>query len=239
MANLTAAATPATAFSGVTSAYSFTLTAAQIFSFADLVRRLAQAYGPDASRRLNQDYVDALFAFLALTPEPGDEEVPAYCRALDLGLVPNWFADGQPLFCTTGEWAAQVSACRHDGPAAWPGLALAGAAAYAMTLTAKQIFDFTSLVFRLGIQACRQDTDSGVRLRHDLWEALQGFTDLLPQPSACGLDGYVAALRAGEVADWAGDGRPLTESAGKRAVCGRGAKEAETGGVTQVATARR
>jgi hypothetical protein len=212
MAKVTAPETSAPACAGgaVTSAYTFTLTAGQIFSFADLVRRIAQAYGPDAGRHLHQDYVNALFAFVGLTPEPSDEDGTAYCRALDLGLVPKWGMDDQPLTCTTAEWVAQSRACRHDGPAAWPGLAPAGAATYEMTLTAAQIFDFAGLVGRLGIQVFPQDGD--VRLRHDLWEALQAFADLLPEPSDDNLDLYIAELHAGELTNWSADGRPLTET---------------------------
>ena len=191
--------------------YTAIVTGAQVFSFADLVRRVAQAYGPDLERQLHQDYVDALFAFLRLTPEPSDEDGDGYLRAMKAGQVPNWGMDDQPIFCTDAEWAGQVSACRHDGPAAWPGLAPEGAALYEMTLTAAQIFGFGSLVTRLGIQTCRQDGD--IRLRHDLWEALQSFAELLPEPSDDDLDLYAAALAAGELVNWTGEGQPpLTET---------------------------
>jgi anti-sigma regulatory factor (Ser/Thr protein kinase) len=91
-------------------AYTVEFTAAQIFGFADLVRRLGQAYGPDAGRSLRQDLVDALNAFVNLLPEPSDEDGDAYLAAMRAGELPNWGMDGQPLTETAEEWAARVRA---------------------------------------------------------------------------------------------------------------------------------
>ena len=94
------------------SSYAVQLTAAQIFGFADLVRRLGQAYGPDTDRALRQDLVDALNEFVNLLPKPSDEDGDAYLAAMRAGDLPNWGVDDQPLTETTEEWAARVRATR-------------------------------------------------------------------------------------------------------------------------------
>ncbi len=107
--------------------YAVQFTAAQIFGFSDLVRRLGQAYGPDADRPLRQDLVDALNAFVQLLPEPSDEDGAAYLAAMRAGDLPNWGMDDQPLTETTEEWAARVRAAQAPSPDAvttrtFPGL---------------------------------------------------------------------------------------------------------------------
>ena len=80
--------------------YAAEFSAAQILGFADLVRRLGQAYGPDAGHHLRQDLVDALSAFADLLPEPSDDDGDAYLAAVQAGELPNWSTDGQPLVQT-------------------------------------------------------------------------------------------------------------------------------------------
>jgi hypothetical protein len=84
------------------------LTGTQIFGFADLVRRLGRAYGPDAKRSLRQELHDALNTFVALLPEPSDEDVDVYLAAVQAGELPNWGMDELPLAETTTEWVARV-----------------------------------------------------------------------------------------------------------------------------------
>ena len=185
--------------------YTATVTGAQVFSLADLTRRLNQAYGPDEERHLHQDLADALFAFLRLTPEPSDADGDAYCLALDAGQVPNWGRDDAAVTETPAEWTARARARRAAGPAAWPGLAPDGAARYDMPLTAAQILGFEALAARLA----RRDGDAPV-VRHDLWSALQAFADLLPEPAAEDTARYLAGVADGDLPDW--NTLPLTET---------------------------
>ncbi len=204
--------TKSTAPPAASATYTAELTAAQIFGFADLVRRMNQAYGPDADRFIRQDLADALFAFLQLTPEPTDEDGDAYLAAVRAGELPNWGMDDQPLTETTGEWAARVRARAAAGnaPAAAPG---AGVATCTAELTAAQIFGFADLVHRLGTRTCRQDCER--HLRQDLTDALSAFLQLLPEPSDADRDAYLAAVRAGDLPNWATDDQPLTETTGE------------------------
>lgn len=186
-------------------AYTATVTGAQVFALADLVRRLNQAYGPDAERHLHQDLTDALFAFVGLTPEPSDADGDAYCLALDAGQLPRWGWDDNPVTDTPAEWTARARARRAAGTAAWPGSAADGTARYDMTLTAAQILGFEALAARLA----RRDGDAPV-VRHDLWSALQAFADLLPEPSEGDVARYLADVAAGQLPDWSAV--PLTET---------------------------
>jgi hypothetical protein len=208
-----------------TAAYTARLTGAQIFGFADLVRRLNQAYGPDTGSFLREDITGALWEIVRLTPEPSEVDSGAYCRAMNAGQVPNWGMDDLALTETTAQWTARACARRAAGPAVWPGLAPRGAAVYEVPLTAAQILGFEALACRLGI---RRDGEEA-RLRHDLWAELQAFAGLLPEPSAADTAGYMAAVRDGELPDWAADDRPLTETAGERAerICARRAAREE------------
>lgn len=74
----------------IAATYAVAFTAAQIFGFADLVRRLGQVYGPDADRSLRQDLVDALNAFVNLLPEPSEQDGDAYLAAVRTGELPDW-----------------------------------------------------------------------------------------------------------------------------------------------------
>ncbi len=94
------------------SSYTAEFTAAQIFSFSDLVRRLGQAYGPDTERHLRQDLADALNGFAMLLPEPSDADGDVYLASVRAGDLPNWGMDDQPLTETTEEWAARVRAAQ-------------------------------------------------------------------------------------------------------------------------------
>jgi hypothetical protein len=187
--------------------YTATVTGAQVFSLADLVRRVNQAYGPGADRHLHQDLANALFAFVTLTPEPTDADGTAYCRALDLGTVPNWGMDDTALTETPAEWTARARARRADGPVTWPGLAADGTARYEITLTAADILSFEALVARLARRG--RDGDDLV-VRHDLWASLNDFVALLPEPSGADVAGYLAAVAGGELPDW--NALPLTET---------------------------
>ena len=91
--------------------YTAELTAAQIFGFADLVRRLGQAYGPDASTvPCARTWFDALNSFVCLLPEPPEEDGDAYLAAVRAGQLPDWGMDDQPLTETPEERAATVRA---------------------------------------------------------------------------------------------------------------------------------
>ena len=188
--------------------YTATVTGAQVFSFADLARRLNQAYGPDYDRQLHQDLADALFALVRLTPEPSDADGDAYLAAMRAGEVPNWGMDDLAIIETPGEWTARARARRAAAGPAWPGLAPDGAGRYDMPLTAAEILSFEALAARLA----RRDGDAPV-VRHDLWSALQSFADLLPEPSGDDTARYLAAVRAGELPDW--NTLPLTETTGE------------------------
>ena len=111
MAKVTAPETPAPACAAgaVTSAYTLTLTAGQIFSFADLARRLAAGhYSQDGDLSLRQELTDALYAFMRLLPEPSDEDGTAYLDAMRAGEFPCWNGDRLPLTETSAEWVARV-----------------------------------------------------------------------------------------------------------------------------------
>jgi hypothetical protein len=189
--------------------YTALATGAQIFSFADLVRRLAQAYGPDEDRQLHQDMVDGLFAFVRLTPEPSDTDGDAYCLALDSGQLPRWGWDGLALTETPAEWTARARA-RRAAPVTWPGLAPEGAARYEITLTADSILSFEALAARLARRG--RDGDDLV-VRHDLWSSLNGFAALLPEPSEADTARYLADVGSGALPDW--NALPLTETTAK------------------------
>lgn len=88
--------------------YSTSLTGAQIFSFADLVRRLNAKYPQDGEGSLRQELCDALHGFLALLPEPSDDDGDAYLAAVRRGALPNWGMDPLPLTETTAAWVARV-----------------------------------------------------------------------------------------------------------------------------------
>jgi hypothetical protein len=198
---LTTATTEATART-----YTAMVTGAQVFSYADLARRLGQAYGADYDYQLHQDMVDVLFALLYLTPEPTEEDGDDYLSAMKDGQVPSWGRDDAPLTETPAEWTARARASRDAGPATWPGLAADGAARYAMPLSAAEILSFEALTARL---ARHHDGDALV-VRHDLWTALQSFADLLPEPSEPDVADYLARVAAGELTDW--NTVPLTET---------------------------
>ena len=80
--------------------YTAELTGAQIFSFAELVRRLCRA---DVERPLRQDLAAALMAFEALLPEPSEEDGDAYLAAVQAGELPAWGMDLLPLAGTHAE----------------------------------------------------------------------------------------------------------------------------------------
>jgi hypothetical protein len=174
-----------------------TLTAWQVWNFADLVRRLAQAYGPDADRHLHMDLVDGLFAFLGELPEPDYEEAPGvdYCEALRAGRIPNW---GMDLLAITSTAAAP--------PQAFPAgcLAPAGVATCQARLTSSQVRGFRALIGRLATPG------AGEALRQDLADGLAAFAALLPEPGDAGKAAYNAAVARGELPDWTAV--PLTET---------------------------
>jgi hypothetical protein len=91
-----------------TGTYPVTLTAAQVFGFADLVRRLNASYSQDGEASLRQELCDALFGHLNLLPEPSDADGDAYLAAVRAGQLPNWNMDPLPLTETTAEWAART-----------------------------------------------------------------------------------------------------------------------------------
>ena len=88
--------------------YTVTLSAAQIFGFADLVRRLNASHPQDGESSLRQELCDALYDTLRLLPEPSDEDGDAYLEAVKAGELPNWNMDALPLTETAAEWAARV-----------------------------------------------------------------------------------------------------------------------------------
>jgi hypothetical protein len=187
--------------------YTALATGAQIFCFADLVRRLVQAYGPDESAPLHQDMADGLFALVRLTPEPSDEDGDAYLAAGRAGQLPAyWSGDDLALTETPAEWTARARA-RRAAPVTWPGLAPEGAARYEITLTAADILSFEALVARLARRGC--DGDDLV-VRHDLWASLNDFAALLPEPSEADTARYLADVDAGALPDW--NALPLTET---------------------------
>lgn len=102
---------------GAAATYKAEFTAAQIFGFADLVRRLNQAHSPDADRFLRTDLTDALFTFLNLLPEPSDEDGDAYLAAMRAGELPNWGMDDQPLTETTEAAPAKPGKGNEDAAA--------------------------------------------------------------------------------------------------------------------------
>lgn len=101
-----------------TATYTVQMTGAQIFGFADLVRRLTAApAGPEdgeSPRYLRKDLADALWALVDLTPEPSDDDGDAYLSAVRTGQLPAWNRDGRPLTETTAERVARERACRED-----------------------------------------------------------------------------------------------------------------------------
>jgi hypothetical protein len=88
--------------------YNVKLTSDQIFSLAELARRLTSRYSQDGDATLRQELVDALHGFVSLLPEPSDEDGDAYLEAQAAGEVPNWDRDELPLTETTAEWVARV-----------------------------------------------------------------------------------------------------------------------------------
>lgn len=85
------------------------VTVAQVYGFADLVRRLAAARcDQDGDRLLRQDLADPLFAFAELLPEPSDEDGDAYLAAVGAGELPDWGMDDQPLTKTSAKRPARV-----------------------------------------------------------------------------------------------------------------------------------
>jgi hypothetical protein len=104
-------------------AYAVTLTADQVFGFADLVRRLTSRYSQDGDSTLRQELGDALYAFLNLLPEPSDEDGDAYLARVESGDLPKWGMDSLPLTETAAEWVARVRPATLAGAiAAWPAL---------------------------------------------------------------------------------------------------------------------
>jgi hypothetical protein len=195
-------------------------TGAQIFCFADLVRRLTQAYGPDEDRQLHQDIADGLFALVSLTPEPSDEDGDAYLAAGRAGQLPAyWSGDDLALTETPADWTERARA-RRASPVTWPGLAPEGAARYEIPLTADSILSFEALTARLARRG--RDGDDLV-VRHDLWASLNDFAGLLPEPSEADTAGYLAAVAAGELPDW--NALPLTETTAEWAARARLAAE--------------
>lgn len=97
-----------------TATYTVRMTGAQIFGFADLVRRLtaAPAIWPvadgEAPRYLRQDLAEALQQVLDLTPEPSEEDADAYLAAVDAGQLPAWQRDQRPLTETAAEQVARA-----------------------------------------------------------------------------------------------------------------------------------
>lgn len=202
--------------------YTAAVTGAQVYSLADLHRRLTQAYGADAERHLHQDLADGLWAFVDLFPEPADSDADSYCDAKRAAQVPNWGTDDQPLTEAPAEWTARARARRASGPAAWPGLVPGGAARYDVPLTAAQILSFEALAARLA----RRDGDAPV-VRHDLWAGLQAFADLLPEPSEGDVARYLSDVTAGLLPDWGTV--PLTETTAEWAARGRDRRAAKSG----------
>jgi hypothetical protein len=118
------AATTGAAAGSASAAYALTLTAGQIFSFADLVRRLGVGYyGQDGDSILRQELADALNAFVQLLPEPSGEDGSAYLNAMRAGEFPDWNGDRLPLTESPAEWAARVRRAQDAGdpPAPGPG----------------------------------------------------------------------------------------------------------------------
>jgi hypothetical protein len=204
--------------------YTALATGAQIFCFADLTRRLTQAYGPDEGRQLHQDMADGLFALVGLTPEPSDEDGDAYLAAGRAGQLPAyWSGDSLALTETPAEWTERARA-RRAAPVTWPGLAPEGAARYEIPLTAADILSFETLVARLARRG--RDGDDLV-VRHDLWASLNDFAALLPEPSEDDVAGYLAAVGRGELPDW--HALPLTETTAEWVERTRARRAAEEG----------
>lgn len=197
----------AEAVTAASAPYTALATGAQIFCFADLVRRLTQAYGPDEGRQLHQDMADGLFALVALAPEPSDEDGDAYLAAGRDGQLPAyWSGDSLALTETPAQWTERARA-RRAAPVTWPGLTPEGAVRYEIPLTADSILSFEALTARLARRG--RDGDDLV-VRHDLWASLNDFAALLPEPSEDDVAGYLAAVARGELPDW--HALPLTET---------------------------
>lgn len=101
--------------------YTVTLSADQIFGFADLVRRLGtHTMTQDGGSHLRTDLADALDGFASLLPEPDDADADAYLAAVKAGELRNWGMDAEPLTETPEEWRAKYDARQAAEAAAVP-----------------------------------------------------------------------------------------------------------------------